>query len=108
MPNVTVYVTDEHTPSDSVLDDLTNAITDLCTGLLRALLENVHVVFVRVRPGRGHPVFVEVLYRLETYRPETVMVDFMNRLDDAIVRTCELTARIRCFGYPAGALYARN
>lgn len=108
MPNITVYVTAGHAPIDSVFDDLAATITDLCTGVLRATLENVHVVFVPVRHGRGHPVFVEVLYRVETYRSETVMVDFMNRLDEAIVRTCALTARIRCFGYSAGALYARN
>ncbi|WP_256570788.1 MULTISPECIES: hypothetical protein [Pseudomonas] len=39
----------------------------------------------------------------------TIFIDaFMARLDEVIKRHTRLTARIRCFGYPAPAISARN
>ena len=62
----------------------------------------------RARQGRGHPAYAEIKYRLEPFRTPSVMDDFMARLDEAIKRHAGLTARIRCFGYPADTIYARN
>jgi len=50
----------------------------------------------------------EIKYRLEPFRTPSVMDAFTARLDQAIKRHTGLTARIRCFGYPALAIYARN
>ena len=36
------------------------------------------------------------------------MNQFMEALDDAIARCTGLTARIRCFGYAASNIHARN
>jgi hypothetical protein len=33
---------------------------------------------------------------------------FMERLDEAIKVNIDLTARIRCFGYEASSIHARN
>lgn len=108
MPNVTIYIPAGKMPPDEALADLAEQCTELCTGILRAALVNVHIVYVAVRHGRGHPAFAEIQYRLESFRTPRVMQRFMERLDDAIRRNTGLTARIRCFGYEASSIYARN
>jgi hypothetical protein len=108
MPNVTIFIPADKMPPDEALAELTAQCTDLCTGVLQAVLANVHIIYVAVRQGRGHPVFAEVQYRLEPFRTPSVMEQFMDRLDDAIRRNTSLTARIRCFGYAAPSIYARN
>lgn len=108
MPNVTIYIPADRMPPDETLADLTGQCTELCTGILRAALANVHIVYVAVRHGRGHPVFAEIQYRLEQFRTPPVMAQFMGALDGAIRRNTGLTARIRCFGYEASSIHARN
>lgn len=108
MPNVTLYFPAEQMPSDERLAELSGDCVELCRGVLRAALENIHVVYVGVRHGRGHPVFAQVQYRLEAFRTPQVMNEFMEGLDDAIRRCTSLTARIRCFGYAASSIHARN
>jgi hypothetical protein len=104
MPNVTIYIPADRMPLDEVLADL----TELCTGILRAALANVHIVYVAVRHGRGHPTFAEIQYRLEQFRTPPVMDRFMEGLDEAIKGNIGVTARIRCFGYEASSIHARN
>ena len=108
MPNVTIYIPADRMPQEEALADLTEQCTDLCTGILRAALENVHIVYVAVRHGRGQPAFAEIQYRLEPFRTPPVMDRFMEELDVAIRRNTGLTARIRCFGYEASSIHARN
>ncbi len=108
MPNVTIHIPADRVPPDEALGDLTEQCTELCTGILRAALEKVHIVYVAVRHGRGHPAFAEIQYRLEPCRTPSIMAQFMERLDDAIRRNTDLTARIRCFGYEASSIHARN
>ncbi|RRD20614.1 hypothetical protein ECB98_25545 [Brucellaceae bacterium VT-16-1752] len=108
MPNVTLYIAQDRMPPEETLVALTERCTALCTGILRAALENVHVIFVAVRHGRGHPAFVEIQYRVEPFRTEAVMDRFMRELDDVIQCSTDLTARIRCFGYEAASIHARN
>lgn len=108
MPNVTIYIPADKMVPDEALADLTERCTELCTGILRAALVNVHIVYVAVRHGRGHPAFAEIQYRLESFRTPPVMERFMERLDEAIKRNTGLTARIRCFGYAASSIHARN
>ncbi|WP_245270925.1 hypothetical protein [Beijerinckia mobilis] len=95
-------------PSDKALAELTEQCTELCTGILHAALVNVHVIYIAVQHGRGHPVSAEIQYRLEPFRTTPVMKEFMERLDDAIKGNIGLTARIRCFGYAASSIHARN
>ena len=108
MPNVTLYVEAKHMPSAAKRDEISRACIELCTRLLKAALKNVHIIYVDVQHGHGHPVFVEVQYRLETFRTPQVMNEFMEALDTAIERCTGLTARIRCFGYASTNIYARN
>lgn len=108
MPNVTIYIPTERMPSEDALAELSDQCTNLCTGLLRAALDNVHIVYVGVRHGRGHPVFAEVQYRLEPFRTPQVMDEFMEALETAIRQGTGVTARIRCFGYAASSIHARN
>lgn len=108
MPNVTFYIQAGQMPSDEHLADLSDDCVHLCTNVLDAELNNVHVIYVDVRHGHGHPVFVEVQYRLLTFRTPAVMNRFMEALDNAIARRTGLAARIRCFGYAASNIHARN
>ncbi|RRD21394.1 hypothetical protein ECB98_24520 [Brucellaceae bacterium VT-16-1752] len=108
MPNVTIYISAGRMPPDEALADLTEQCTELCTGILRAALANVHIVYVAVRHGRGHPAFAEIQYRLEPFRTLPLMERFMEGLDDAIRRNTGLTVRIRCFGYEASSIHALN
>jgi hypothetical protein len=108
MPNVTIYIPTAHMPSDEGLAELSSECIKLCTSVLEAALKNVHVIYVEVRHGHGHLVFAEVQYRLETFRTPAVMNQFMEALDGAIARCTGLTARIRCFGYAASNIHARN
>ncbi len=108
MPNVTIYIPADRMPPDEALAELTGQCADLCTGILRAALVNVHIVYVAVRHGRGHPAFAEIQFRLEPFRTPPVMERFMEGLDNAITRNTGLTARIRCFGYAQSSIHARN
>lgn len=108
MPNITIFLPAERLLSDEALTELTEQCTELCTGVLQAALAKVHVIYVPVRHGRGHPVFADIHYRLETFRTPAVMDRFMKGLDDAVKRHLGLTARIRCFGYAAANIQARN
>lgn len=108
MPNLTIYISSEDMPSTQALDGLTEQCTKLCRGTLRAALENVHIVYLPVLRGRGHPVFAEILLREESFRPPAVMDHFMQQLDDAITDHTGLTARIRCFTFSKQHIHARN
>ena len=108
MPNITVFIPTELMPSDVQLAELSEQCTDLCTGLLQATLTNVHIVYVGVRHGRGHPAFADIQFRQTPFRTPSVMDQFMEALEIAIRKSTALTARIRCFGYDASSIYARN
>ncbi|WP_310632906.1 hypothetical protein [Paraburkholderia sp.] len=108
MPNVTFYIRAEHMPPDEHLAGLSSDCVELCTDVLDADLKNVHVIYVAVRQGYGHPVFAEIQYRLTAFRTPEVMNRFMDDLDLVIARRTGLTSRIRCFGYAAATIYARN
>ncbi len=108
MPNLTLFIAAEKMPPARTRAALTAQCTQLCIEILRASLANVHVVYVCVDEGRGHPVFAELKYRLEPFRTQRVMASFMERLDEAIRDRTALTARIRCFGYAASTLHALN
>jgi hypothetical protein len=108
MPNVTLFVTSAEMPKQAALMAFTAECTQLCTGVLKAALDKVHIIYASVQHGRGHPAYVEIKYRLETFRPPEVMNAFMEALDDSLVKNTGLKARIRCFGYAATDIQARN
>lgn len=108
MPNVTFSIDANRMPADDSLAELSSDCVELCTHVLEAALKNVHVIFLEARHGHGHPVFADIRYRVGTSRTPAVMNRFMEALDHAIVRRTGLTARIRCFGYTATNLHARN
>ena len=108
MPNVTWFIPAEHMPEEGALQALTSECTELCTGVLKAALDKVHIIYVTVQHGRGHPAYVEIKYRLETFRPPEVMSEFMTALEASMLLHTGLKARIRCFGYAASDIHARN
>ncbi len=108
MPNITLFIPTAAMPSDEAVAELSDRCALLCTGLLHAAIANVHVACVAVHHGRGQPVFADVRYRSEPFRTPATMDAFMQGLEEAILHTLRLTPRIRCFGYGASNLHARN
>ncbi|ATF87468.1 hypothetical protein [Burkholderia gladioli] len=108
MPNLSFHIQAETMPPAECLAALSLDCIELCTKVLEAELRNVHVVYLAVRLGHGHPVFAELRYRHEPFRPPEVMNRFLDELEGAIVRHTGLLARIRCFAYAASDIYARN
>lgn len=108
MPNLTIYLPTDNLPEARKLASLADECTALCTGILKAALANVHIDFVSVTHGRGHPVFAQIQFRLDPVRTPPVMAEFMEKLDEAIIRHTGFTARIRCFGYAATHIDACN
>lgn len=108
MPNVTIFLSEDTMPSDAALASLTERCTQLCTDVFHAALETVHIIYVPVRHGRGHPVFADICYRLGSSRTPPVMERFMGELDTTIQAATGATARIRCFGFAADHIHARN
>lgn len=109
MPNVTVIIRDERWPDDKSLETFTQDCFGLCTGVLRAAPEKVHIDFVRSNSiGFGHPASIEIKYRTESFRPSAVMAEFVQRLDEAVKSSFDLNARIRCFGFGPAEIHALN
>lgn len=108
MPNVTMFIASDRMPADDALAELTLQCTRLCTDVLQASLENVHILYVAVKQGRGHPAYAEINYRIEPLRTQPLMNTFLDGLEHAIRHATGLSARIRCFGHAATDIHARN
>ncbi|VFS89589.1 Uncharacterised protein [Raoultella planticola] len=80
MPNLTFYISQQHAGRLTDLHGLTRACSALCTGILAAESENVHIIYVEVKPGCGHPVYAELFYRLTSERTPEVMAEFMREV----------------------------
>ncbi|MEX8195302.1 hypothetical protein [Comamonas guangdongensis] len=105
MPNITFYIS-AAMPPEATLARLSDDCMQLCTKVLAASKQNVHVIYVETLPGHGLPVFVEVQYRLEHFRSPCVMERFMQGLQESILQHTALQARIRCFGHEASRIHA--
>lgn len=108
MPNLTFYISENHADKFKNLNNFTHKCTTLCCDILGAELKNVHIIFVAVKPGCGHPVYAELFFRLTPLRTHKVVENFMHELDFAIQQASGLTTRIRCFGSPAEHIFNRN
>jgi hypothetical protein len=108
MPNLTFYISDDHAERFINLSDFTHKCSALCCDILGAELKNVHIIFIGVKAGCGLPLYAELFYRLTILRPQDVMENFMRELDFATQQASGLMVRIRCFGFPAQHLFARN
>ena len=108
MPNVTIFIPSAQMPSEAARAQITAQCCDLCTGPLGAAEQNVHIIFVGTQHGKGHPVFVEVKYRTAPFRTEDILQHVMHAIDETVSKHTGLTSRIRCFGYGASAIHARN
>ena len=95
-------------PDASARARFNTACTELCTGILKAALDKVHIIFVAVEPGYGHDAYVEVKYREETFRTPPVMQAFLAELDRLTEDTLGCTTRLRCFGYSAPLIHGLN
>lgn len=108
MPNLTFYISADHSDRFTEQPNVTRHCSKLCGNILGAEPEKVHIIYVDVRQGCGHPVYAELFYRLTKWRTPEVMENFMSELDLAIRQTMGLMVRIRCFGFTAPQIHARN
>ncbi|MET3822845.1 hypothetical protein ACVK00_001643 [Burkholderia sp. PvR073] len=68
MPNVTIFIPEVNMPAYAALDALSSACETLCTDVLRAAPGAIHVAYVPIRHGRGHPVSAEIRFRIASHR----------------------------------------
>ncbi|WP_202743955.1 hypothetical protein [Acinetobacter calcoaceticus] len=108
MPNLVIYISEAYSNQISNLDDLTMKGQALCVEVLKAEPSKIHIIYITVKHGVGHPIYAELTYRLSENRSSEVMEVFMKSLDKAILKTIGVKARIRCFGSPSTQLYAYN
>ncbi|RQS52729.1 hypothetical protein [Burkholderia sp. Bp8986] len=108
MPSVTILIPGTSMPSSAALDALSSPCETLCTEVLRAVPGTIHVAYVPIRLGRGHPVSAEIRFRIASFRTTELMDRFMAELDREILRHTGSIARIRCFGYDTTHLHARH
>ncbi|MBR7974398.1 hypothetical protein KDX01_14965 [Burkholderia vietnamiensis] len=108
MPSITIFIAEAGMPAQASLAALSSACDTLCTDVLNAAPGTVHVAFVPVRHGCGHPVSAEIRFRLGPLRTAELIDRFMASLDREILRHTGLVARIRCFGHDSAHLHARN
>ena len=108
MPNVSVFVSRSSMPNEEGRDRFSRACVELCTGILKAAIDKVHIIFVSVEPGFGHDAYVEVKYREESFRTAEVMRDFLDQLAGLTEDVLGCTTRLRCFGYSAPLIHALN
>ncbi|RQR33722.1 MULTISPECIES: hypothetical protein [unclassified Burkholderia] len=108
MPSVTIFIPGTSMPSSAALDALSSACETLCTEVLSAAPGTIHVAYVPIRLGRGHPVSAEIRFRIASFRTTELMDRFMAELDREILRHTGFIARIRCFGYDTTHLHARH
>ncbi|MCR4465391.1 hypothetical protein [Burkholderia sp. SCN-KJ] len=108
MPSVTIFIPGTSMPSNAALDALSSACETLCTEVLRAAPGTIHVAYVPIRHGRGHPVSAEIRFRIASFRTTELMDRFMAELDREILRHTGFVARIRCCGYDTTHLHARH
>ena len=64
MPRLSIYFTEERMPAKDSLDALTERCAVLFADVLGAALDNVHILYLVARQGRGHPASAEMAYRL--------------------------------------------
>lgn len=62
MPRLSIYFTEERMPAEDSLDALTERCAVLCTDVLGAALDNVHILYLAARQGRGLPASAELAY----------------------------------------------
>ncbi|WP_322026727.1 hypothetical protein [Burkholderia sp. BCC1977] len=108
MPSVTIFIPEASMPSNAVLDALSSACETLCTDVLSAAPGTIHVAYVPVRHGCGHPVSAEIRFRIASFRTTELMNRFMTELDREILHHTGFVARIRCFGHDTPHLHARH
>lgn len=108
MPNITIYLSPEKMKAEQKMANLTQQYIDLCTTVLQAKLDKVHIIYVSSYLGYGHPAYIEIKYRLENHRTEEIMAVFLQKMDQAMQQVMGITPRIRCFGYSAAQIAAIN
>lgn len=110
MPNVTIFAPASHLEKDAgAFDGFICECTDLCTGVLKAERDKVHIIFVpSLEPFIGQDAYIEIKFRASAHRSSPVMDDFMKRLDTAFAGAFGRTTRIRCFAYGSEDIFARN
>jgi hypothetical protein len=108
MPNLSFYISKELLEQIETITALTQDCQSLCVDYLKADIEKVHIIYISVQSGCGHPVYAELRYRLLASRSAKTMDTFMHELDQIIQKALGVTPRIRCFAYPPEQLYAYN
>tara|TARA_R110000796_G_scaffold88399_1_gene190184 strand:+ start:9191 stop:9523 length:333 start_codon:yes stop_codon:yes gene_type:complete len=110
MPNVTIFTPPSHFVQnhDSKVMFMREC-TDICTAVLGAEENKVHIIFVNVLESfTGKDAYIEIKFRYSDQRTQEVMNKFMQLLENIYIHYFSKQPRIRCFAYQAENIFARN
>lgn len=108
MPSITLYVSASHQISKDSRAAFSVAIADIAMNILKAKDNNIHISYLSAEVDFGTPVYFEARLRQEAFRTQTVLDEFLHRVDLLIREKMGVTARIRCFAFEANHIYAKN
>jgi hypothetical protein len=108
MPSITLYTSASHRLDAGVFAEFSTTLTRLAKEILKAKENNIHINYLNAEIGFGTPVYFEAKLRQEVFRTVPVLDEFMHQVDLLIKEKTGVTARIRCFSFEAGNIYAKN
>ncbi|MBU9835623.1 hypothetical protein ACE2AK_16670 [Rahnella perminowiae] len=108
MPSITLYTSASHRLDAGVFAEFSTTLTRLAKEILKAKENNIHISYLTAEIGFGTPVYFEAKLRQEVFRTVPVLDEFMHQVDLLIKEKTGVTARIRCFSFEAGNIYAKN
>ncbi|MBU9814230.1 hypothetical protein J1781_05045 [Rahnella sp. C60] len=108
MPSITLYTSASHRLDAGVFAEFSTTLTRLAKEILKAKENNIHISYLTAEIGFGTPVYFEAKLRQEVFRTVPVLDEFMHQVDLLIKEKIGVTARIRCFSFEAGNIYAKN
>ncbi|QBJ11480.1 hypothetical protein EYS10_24315 [Rahnella aquatilis] len=108
MPSITLYTSASHQLDAEAFAEFSTALARLAIEILKAKENNIHISYLTAEIGFGTPVYFEARLRQEVFRTLSVLDEFMHQVDLLIKEKTGVIARIRCFSFEAGNIYAKN
>lgn len=108
MPSITLYTSASHRLDAESFAEVSAALARLAKEILKAKENNIHISYLTAEIGFGTPVYFEARLRQEVFRTLSVLDEFMHQVDLLIKEKTGVIARIRCFSFEEGNIYAKN
>ena len=109
MPSVAIQYGPEHSLDSDRFKELGNALVDAAQRILGAELDKIQIMPIELAHAPvGRPVYVEIKARDTASRPDEVLQNFVEEVDEITFQAFKSKCRIRYFKYPGTFLIAAN